>query len=167
MGAAGEQSSLLFRNSATSTTLLTLDTTGNLGLGGVNPNVWSSRYKTIQGGSNGGSSMFFDYQDYSTRFFSNAIIDSANITRFVVSTTGATGYSLNRVGHEWHCAGPATANAEITGFATPKMTLDLSGNLGLGVTPSAWYTTTATTALQLPIAMHMVLATFTCLQICS
>jgi hypothetical protein len=63
-----------------------------------------------------------------------------------INTGEATGYGQSSGAHTWSNAGQGTAGAPAT--LTTAMTLDASGNLGLGVTPSAWGGTSK--ALQFP-----------------
>lgn len=108
------------------------DTSGNVGLGAT-PSVWSSAFKAIEAISN------------------LSMISSAWVGLGVNAYRGDTGWKYksngyayhyavagtgNGSGYQWNIAAPGTADAPITFMQA--MTLDASGNLGLGVTPSAW-----------------------------
>jgi len=113
-----------------------IDSSGNLGLG-VTPSAWNSGYKAfVTGGTNGNNQV-------------GGIASGSGIT--IVSTNyyrsstpdevyGGTGFAMKYVQssgqHQFHTAASGTINTPIT--FTQAMTLDASGNLGLGVTPSGW-----------------------------
>jgi len=115
------------------TTGVLLDSSGNLGLG-VTPSAWQSAYKALEvgnslgiiGGSNAADLLY------------NAFINSSGNLIYRATDT-ATYYSLAQGKHRWGVAPSGTAGNAIT--FTTAMTLDASGNLGLGVTPSAWGST--------------------------
>jgi hypothetical protein len=105
------------------------DASGNVGVG-VTPSAWGSR-KALEVG-NAGSALFSvgANQNYLT---SNSYFDGA----FKYGATGtATAYQQYAGTHAWLNAVSGSAGGVIT--FTQAMTLDSSGNLGLGVTPSAW-----------------------------
>jgi len=108
-----------------------IDTSGNLGLG-VTPSAWYSNTKVLQ--LNYGA---FGTQAVSgtTAVFNNAYEDG-NDTYKYFSTNGAAMYRQTLGVHRWYNAPSGTAGNAIT--FTQVMTLNASGNLGLGVTPSAW-----------------------------
>jgi hypothetical protein len=121
--------SMLFRTATTNR--LTIDPAGNLGLG-VTPSAWNSTFKVIDfsqtaslAGSSGGANLF-----------NNAYWSG---TDYIYKTTApATRYFQGSGTHIWYIAPSGTAGNAIS--FTQAMTLDGSGNLGLGVTPSAWKT---------------------------
>ena len=114
----------------------TWDTAGNLGLG-VTPSAWGASNKALQIGS--GVSLATDG--------SNNMLLAHN-----ARNNGSWFYNANGVAslfdHEsdgsfkWFQAPSGTAGNAIT--FTQAMTLDASGNLGIGVVPSAWYVGTGT-----------------------
>ena len=86
----------------------------NLGVGTSSPlNVSNYRFLTIQGGSSGGG--FTIYNSSGTRYGGLALV--GNDLALEQITANAITFSTNN---------------------TERMRLDSSGNLGLGVTPSAW-----------------------------
>jgi len=103
------------------------DSSGNLGLG-VTPSAWDSAWKATQIGSTG----FIAGRTNAERFYagSNAYYNGTN---WIYVTSGrATYYASNLSQHEWYIAGSGTAGNAIT--FTQAMTLDASGNLGVGTT---------------------------------
>jgi hypothetical protein len=115
-------------------TALRLDTSGNLGLG-VTPSAWAANFNAIQIASSG-VSLFSD--DAEAGWFANNAYWATGPTPKYLSSTYAAAYRMQRTTgqHQWYIAPSGTAGNTIT--FTQAMTLDASGNLGLGVTPSAW-----------------------------
>ena len=105
----------------------TLDASGNLGLG-VTPSAWNA-YKAFD--INVGSVASTATQvDFGYNFYWNG---TNNIYK---TTNGAGTYRINSAGqHLWFNAPSGTAGAAIT--FTQAMTLDASGNLGIGTTSPA------------------------------
>jgi len=113
---------------STTTPLLKLTGSGNLGLG-VQPSAWSGNFKALQinymgiaasgAGSGDGSISWNAYN---------------NGTNWLYGYTGgvATRYRQNESGHAWFTAASDTAGNAIT--FTQAMTLDASGNLLVGKT---------------------------------
>ena len=116
---------LVFYTGATEA--LRLDTSGNLGLG-VTPSAWTVRAIQLAGSPALSSVSGAD-------FTYNAFYDGA---WKYVATARALRYSqvASNGEHRWFTALSGTAGAAIS--FSQVMTLDASGNLGLGVTPSAW-----------------------------
>ena len=108
-----------------------LDSSGNLGLG-VTPSAWASTTKAIQIGS-GAAIMGSNYDAY---FTSNYYFSSSTSLPTYIANGYAGQYAIASGAHKWNIAPSGTAGTNIT--FTTAMTLDNSGNLGLGVTPSAW-----------------------------
>jgi hypothetical protein len=110
-------------------TAMTIDTSGNVGLG-VTPSAWGTG-TAFQGS---GGSLWF-----------RAAANGVNLVYNYAFYTGTNNYLENGYAsrytqvsgqHQWFNAPSGTAGNAIT--FTQAMTLDASGNLGLGVTPSAW-----------------------------
>ena len=97
----------------------------NLGVGLTPNSIWSSA-KAIQ--INSGMTLMADSL--------NAYISKNNYfngTNWIYSTTGAASYYAQDTGtHQWHTAASGTAGNTIS--FTQAMTLDASGNLGIGTT---------------------------------
>jgi hypothetical protein len=112
-------------------TAMTINTSGNIGVG-VTPSAWSQGQAIelqnpgygIWNGSGAPASMYM---------LANAYYNSG----FKYGGTGQASHYYQYLGqHVWSTAVSGTAGNAIT--FTQAMTLDSSGNLGLGVTPSAW-----------------------------
>jgi len=99
----------------------------NLGLG-VTPSAWGSSYKSLDIVSNGGS---FGASSYSPFVSCNAYHNGTNWI-YKGGTYGASVYSQFNGAHIWNIAASGTAGNAIT--FTQAMTLDASGNLGVGTT---------------------------------
>jgi hypothetical protein len=101
-----------------------LDSSGNLGLG-VTPSAWGSSYKAIQIPSGAlsafGTSVVSLYQNG---------YDSGTGAFKYVNSLQAAKYDINQGAHYWYIAPSGTAGNAIT--FTQAMTLDASGNLGIG-----------------------------------
>ena len=114
-----------FRNAASVKMLL--DSSGNLGLG-VTPSAWGSTDRAFQVGNtvslfrDGAANAYFAYNNY---------LNSSS--QFIYSNNGfASSYFQGGGQHQWFIAPSGTAGNAIT--FTQAMTLDASGNLGLGTT---------------------------------
>jgi len=117
---------------------MTLDSSGNLGLG-VTPSAWGTAlsYRSLDIGP--GSSFVNMGSNTDTRVASNGYYNGTN---WIYKNTAAASYYKQALGaHDWSIAPSGTAGNTIT--FTQAMALDASGNLGLGVTPSAWTTVKA------------------------
>jgi hypothetical protein len=128
-----------------STTAVTVDTSQNVGIG-VTPNSWGGPFKAMQIGSIGSGAIYGRTDGVSQVYVgantyyngSNNIYQTSNYATYYAQSSGA---------HQWYIAPSGTAGNAIT--FTQAMTLDNSGNLGLGVIPSAWITANSTKAFQL------------------
>jgi hypothetical protein len=116
-----------------------IDASGNLGLG-VTPSAWGSgTYKGFQIG--GSASLMGRAGGTDSYLMANTYYDQTNY-RYV--TTGlASSYSQNAGMHAWYTAPSGTAGNAIT--FTQAMTLDASGNLGVGETSPSTYGKLTTT----------------------
>lgn len=117
--------SLLLQSNGT-TTAVTIDTAQNMGLG-VTPSAWAT-YKAMEVG---GSALSLMGGTSGTIFGSvgvNWYFDGTN--RVYKNTAAATYYNQANGQHQWHYAASGTAGNAIT--FTQAMTLDASGNLGIG-----------------------------------
>ena len=110
-------------------TAMTLDTSGNLGLG-VTPSAWGSNYKSIDIKS---ASVY----SYAGTYGGIAYNSYFNGTNWIYQGNGGNSPSSRYeqgyyVPHAWFVAPSGTAGNAIT--FTQAMTLDASGNLGIGTT---------------------------------
>jgi hypothetical protein len=129
----GDTSSLIFGTSsagtnATATERMRIDSSGNLGLG-VIPSAWNSTWKAIEITSGAG-------------YIGSGVVNAISIGQnnyvnaggsYVYKTTNATTVYQQTAGqHQWYTAASGTAGNAIS--FTQTMTLDASGNLGIGTT---------------------------------
>jgi hypothetical protein len=120
-------------NGTSPTTRLIVDGAGNLGLG-VTPSAWATLGPVFQLGASGA---FISAQSGSTATYygTNAYFDGS-VWRYKVTANASYIRQLNGE-YAWYTAPSGTAGNAIT--FTQAMTLDASGNLGIGTTanPSA------------------------------
>jgi len=114
---------------------LKLDSSGNLGLG-VTPSAWGSYWRAINFGYTSGIGQL---AATSTGSGEVSLVSSAynNNTNWLYYYTGAqpSKYSQTSGQHQWFTAGAGTAGNAIS--FTQAMTLDASGNLGIGTSSPA------------------------------
>jgi hypothetical protein len=135
---AGADRGTIFLNASNNTlnfgrstaTYLSLDSSGNLGLGGITPNAWTNSASVIQGygwsiSTNGTNSNSVD-------FTSNAYRSGGTTSFRYEGSSTATNYKQSIGEHQWFTAPSGTAGNAIT--FTQAMTLDASGNLLVGTT---------------------------------
>jgi hypothetical protein len=107
------------------------DSTGNLGLG-VTPSAWASGRRALQV-SGSTANYFMGGNANTTVFGSNFYSDGSN--NIYVANGFASMYLQASSQHQWYTAPSGTAGNAIT--FTQAMTLDASGNLGVGTTSPA------------------------------
>jgi uncharacterized protein YaiE (UPF0345 family) len=102
-----------------------IDSSGNVGIG-VTPSAWSSSFKALQVGATG---VFWSGTSAATGTYlgNNFYFDGA---RKYLTTGAACEYTMASGLHAWAIAPSGTAGATAT--FTQAMTLDASGNLGIG-----------------------------------
>jgi len=110
------------------TAVATLDSSGNLGLG-VTPSAWLSSFRALQLGQ--GASFWGSATGNNAGFDSNVYVNTSGSSIYLQSNY-ATRYQQNDGVHKWSTAASGTAGNAIT--FTQAMTLDASGNLGVGTT---------------------------------
>lgn len=121
---SGGASALEFRRGGL--TRMLLDTSGNLGLG-VTPSAWVS-YKVLQVAGTGGgiaSSSSSDLELVTNAYYSGGWLSQG-------AGVASSRYRLQSGAHAWFTAPSGTAGNPIS--FTQAMTLDASGNLGIGTT---------------------------------
>ena len=109
------------------TTKVTLNTSGNLGLG-VAPSAWGSTYRAFQVGL--GTSLTGITNDVDVNLTNNARFDGTNW--IYIATSPAERYRQNNGTHAWFNAASGSSGTNVT--FTQAMTLDASGRLMLGTT---------------------------------
>ena len=119
-----QQSSAIGGNTFSSS-LMMLDTSGNLGLG-VTPSAWQSGRKAFQVGYSSMNS----YSNSQIQLGANFYYDGTN--NKYITTDYSTVYQQINGQHQWYNAASGTAGNAIT--FTQAMTLDASGNLLIGET---------------------------------
>ena len=116
---------------------MTLNSSGNLGLG-VTPSAWSTTLaKAIQIGNLGSSIWSYTQSNTSTPYTfidNNAYYDGTN-NIYIVNNRGAARYQQANNEHRWEVAPSGTAGNAIT--FTQAMTLDASGSLIIGASVTA------------------------------
>lgn len=111
---------------------LRLDSAGNLGLG-ITPDAWESTYRALSLASFGGASIAGRTSTSAILLTSNAFrAGSGNWTYVSAGPLPAARYEILDGAHQWFNAASGTAG-NIISF-TQAMTLDASGNLGIGLT---------------------------------
>jgi len=124
----------VFRTSSGGSTYATIDTSGNLGLG-VTPSAQYSTVKAMQIGALGATVITGNTSAGGTSSFGqNWYVDPTTANFFYAAATSqpASRYSQYAGQHQWFNAAAGTAGNAIT--FTQAMTLDASGNLGVGST---------------------------------
>ena len=131
-----DQGFILYRHSINSmflganrSTVMTLNSTGNVGIG-VDPNAWftGGSYKVLQVGL--GLSLDSG-SDFRARIASNAYVNTSG--NWVYSNTGfASNYNLTSGAHLWETAPSGTAGAAVT--FTERMRIEQNGQVKMGTT---------------------------------
>lgn len=117
----------------TATTAVTINTSQNVGVG-VTPSAWGSIFRALQLGN--GASIWGRTDSTAFTLSQNAYRDTSNNYTYI-QTAAAGYYQIGSGIHSWYNAASGTANTTIT--FTQAMTLDASGNLGVGTTsPSSF-----------------------------
>jgi hypothetical protein len=109
-----------------------LDAAGQLGLG-TTPNTWATGTEAVQIGR--ATALWNPDSASSSILLTNAYNDGAYK---YINTAAASYYRQNGAAHEWHSAASGTAGNAIA--FTQAMTLDASGNLGVGTASPTLYT---------------------------
>jgi len=118
-------------DNATSTAV-TLDSSGNMGLG-VTPESWHSNYKAIQFGANGAIACQVGIDD--TTYSNNAYYDSSNSRWEYIGSSEATQYNQTYQGkHQFLVAPSGTADSAISW--TTAMTIDNGGQVTMPSQPA-------------------------------
>jgi hypothetical protein len=129
VGALGYDSTDNMRVFVNGSERLRIDASGNLGLG-VTPSAWNSAGRAIELGRVGSSIFSFQGSGSGAILTSNAFYNGGGWK--YANTDVATTYETGEGKHRWFVAPSGTAGNAIT--FTQAMTLDASGNLGIGTT---------------------------------
>jgi hypothetical protein len=124
-GIASVNSTLIFHDITANATRMTLDASGNLGLG-VTPSAWSATWKALQI-ANAGS--IFSSTNGDLYIGNNVFNDGSNKFVFGSGSAFASLYSQFDGIHRWSTANSGTAGNAIT--FTQAMTLTAAANLGI------------------------------------
>lgn len=131
MGTLQSSTGLTFATGSSYTERMRLDSSGNLGLG-VTPSGWAT-FKVMQIG-NGTADTFIAVSGNQGDFGVNAYYNAG--WKYQTSSVASSRYEQSSGAHYWFTAPSGTAGTAIT--FTQAMTLDASGQLGIGATsPSA------------------------------
>jgi hypothetical protein len=106
-----------------------IDSSGNLGLGNTPSATSASGYRAFELGTNAGSGVTAQNGDLYIN--ENAYV-SGGAWRYAASSIASAQYNLGSGVHRWYTAASGTAGDAIS--FTQAMTLDASGNLGVGTT---------------------------------
>jgi hypothetical protein len=110
-----------------------LDSSGNLGLGVTPKTDWSTDYKAMQFGASGALSSLTSTSLNFTVLATNQYINSAGTSKFINDGYAPRYLLRGDTGeHYWYTTNTSTAGQNVTN--TQAMTLDASGNLGVGTT---------------------------------
>jgi len=114
-----------------------IDASGRVGIGGVPNTNWRNDLASQEVLMLGTEATLFADGGITTELFNNAYINNSD-TVFNISTRGASRYQQYQGAHKWWTAASASAGSNINTELgiTPKMTLDVSGNLLVGTTTS-------------------------------
>jgi hypothetical protein len=119
----------VLRNITNNTSVLTADSSGNLGLG-VTPSAWTSNRKVV---AIGGTVAAINYAALYGQNAYNCYTDGTNYLYQTTTYAGQFNFNLDTAGaFSWRLAASGTAGNAIT--FTQAMTLDASGRLGIGTT---------------------------------
>jgi hypothetical protein len=129
IGIPNNTNALAFYVNSDTTERMRIDSSGNLGLG-VTPSAWSTNFKAIQLGNAGSLSAYTISGQPITLVQSNAIVGASSNT--YITSAYAAQYAQNNGVHSWSTAPSGTAGNAIS--FTQAMTLDNSGQLGIGAT---------------------------------
>ena len=139
----GNQTNNTIKFYTASTDRMTIDSSGNVGVG-VTPSAWlASSYKALQVNTTGVLASFGSGSNQSTRLANNWFSNTSGVDTYITSNF-ATVYQQNSGQHQWYTAASGTAGNAIT--FTQAMTLDTSGNLLVGLTAAG---TTAAKTIQI------------------
>jgi len=111
-----------------------IDDKGRVGIGGTPNTNWRNDIANQEVLMLGTEATLYSDSGVTTQLLNNAFINNSD-TFLNISTRGASQYLQYQGAHKWYTAASASAGSNInTEMTTPKMTLDVSGNLLIGNT---------------------------------
>ena len=107
-----------------------IDGSGRVGIGGTPNTNWRDDIANQEVLMLGTEATLFSDGGVTTELWNNAYVDNSDVFKNI-STRGASRYSQYQGAHKWYTAASASAGSTITSEiqTTPKMTLDVSGNV--------------------------------------
>ena len=128
---------LVFRvrdGGTSSSEVMRIDSSGRVGIGGTPNTSWRDDIANQKVLMLGTEATLFSDAGVTTELYNNALVNDSD-TIVNISTRGASRYYQYQGAHKWYTAASASAGSNInTEMTTPKMTLDVSGNVGIGAT---------------------------------
>ena len=119
-----------------------IDSSGRVGIGGVPNTNWRDDIADQKVLMLGTEATLFSDAGITTELYNNAYINDSD-TIINISTRGASRYFQYQGAHKWYTAASASAGSNInTEMTSPKMTLDVSGNLLVGQTSASGFGST-------------------------
>ena len=120
-------------NASVARDAMIIDASGNLGLGVTPKTDWSTDYKAMQFGASGALSSHTSTSLNFTILATNQYVNSAGTSKFINDGYAPRYLLRGDTGeHYWYTTNTSTAGQNVTN--TQAMTLDASGNLGVGAT---------------------------------
>jgi len=131
---ADSSDNLTFSTGSSDSTAMTIDGSGRVGIGSAPNSGWRNDIADQIVLMLGTEATLFSDAGVTTALINNAKINNGDA--FVnISTRGASQYFQYEGAHKWYTAASASAGSNInTEMTSPKMTLDISGNLLVGKT---------------------------------
>jgi hypothetical protein len=115
-----------------------IDSSGRVGIGGTPNTNWRNDIADQEVLMLGTEATLYSDAGLTTALINNALINNAD-TFVNISQRGASQYFQYEGAHKWYTAASASAGSNInTEMTSPKMTLDVSGNLLVGTTSAGF-----------------------------